>query len=70
MGKLIIITIVLVAIAILLLCVRIVLTKNGEFRSQHISQSKAMRERGISCATSTDRRDRSSANRKMNISEL
>lgn len=53
--KEILITIGFVALAVLLLCVRVILKKNGRFSSQHISQNKRMREKGIGCATSQDR---------------
>jgi hypothetical protein len=41
--------------AILLMGIKVFFTKNGEFPNTHIGRSKAMRERGISCATSQDR---------------
>lgn len=46
---------VMVGLAVLFLCVRILLKKGGKFGSQHIGQSKAMRDRGIHCAQSTDK---------------
>ena len=39
-------------LAMVLLCVRIILKKDGKFSSQHISENKRMREDGIHCATS------------------
>ncbi len=51
----VIIAIVLLAIAILLLGIRIFFVKNGKFPDTHIGSNKAMREKGISCATSQDR---------------
>ncbi len=59
MLKAIGIAIAAVAIAMLLLCVRVLLKKNGRFSSQHISQNKRMQERGIHCAVSQDREARS-----------
>lgn len=38
----------------LLLAVRILLKKNGRFVKTHVSQSKAMRERGVTCIQSQD----------------
>lgn len=38
----------------LFLCVRILFKKNGRFVKTHVSQSKAMRERGIGCVQSQD----------------
>lgn len=55
MIETILITVLLLASAILLLGVRIFFTKKGKFPNSHIGGSKAMRDRGISCATSQDR---------------
>jgi len=44
----------IVAIAVLLLGVRVFFTKRG-FPNIHIGSNKAMRERGIGCYTSQDR---------------
>ncbi|MFV0290950.1 MAG: hypothetical protein ACK5IJ_08685 [Mangrovibacterium sp.] len=49
------ITIVIIAIVFLGMSIRILLKKKGEFSSLHISQSKPMRDRGISCVQSQDR---------------
>lgn len=68
--KEILITTGLVALAMVLLCVRILLKKNGRFSSQHISENKKMRENGIHCATSQDSEARRDAHKKMNVDEL
>jgi len=44
----------LVALAMVGLCIRVLLKKNGRFSSQHIGGSKAMRERGIHCVNTQD----------------
>ncbi len=59
MLMIVLITIVIVAIAVLLLGVKIFFFKGGKFPSMHISANKEMRRRGITCAVSTDARDRS-----------
>ena len=46
---------VLLAVAMLFLCVRILTKKGGKFRSLHIGQSKPMRDRGIHCVQSMDK---------------
>lgn len=51
-------TAVFVALAMVLLCVRVLLKKGGRFHSLHIGQSKAMRERGIHCAQAQDYEER------------
>lgn len=56
--KTFIIILVLVAGSVLLLSVGVLLRKDHKFRSEHISQNKRMRERGIHCAVSQDREAR------------
>ena len=56
--------------AMLLLSVRVIVKKNGRFRSMHISDSKAMRERGIGCVQSQDRKARHENARKIDVKEL
>lgn len=46
--------VVLIGASMLMLCVRILLKKNGRFVKTHVSQSKAMRERGVTCVQSQD----------------
>lgn len=60
-------TLALVAIAGLLLGIQILLKKNGKFSSQHVGQSKAMRERGIHCLQT---QDRLAYNDKKNITDM
>ncbi len=57
-------------VAFLLLSVRIIVKRNGVFSSKHISQSKAMRDRGIGCATSQDREARKDDEKKIDVKEL
>lgn len=67
MAKLFIATLALVAIALLLLAVRVLIKKGGKFGMQHIGQSKAMRQRGIHCAQSTDKIEYAS---KLNVEDM
>ena len=60
----------LLLLAVALLSVRVILKKNGRFRSMHISDSRAMRERGIGCVQSQDREARRPQSNKLNIKEL
>ena len=57
MLKTILITIVIIAIVVLLLGFKVFFVKGGRFPSMHISSNKE-----ISCAVSTDARDRSRKN--------
>lgn len=68
-GKILIVT-GLLLLAVVLLSVRIIVKKNGRFRSMHISDSKAMRERGIGCVQSQDREARRPKGKKINVREL
>lgn len=49
---------ILVGIALVLLCIRIIIKKNGKFSSQHIGQNKALKAKGVSCAQSQDKQER------------
>ena len=52
------ITVLIIAICITLLCVKVIFKKNGKFSSQHIHDSKAMKDRGIHCVMDQDREAR------------
>ncbi len=54
----ILLTLAFVFIAFVLLAVKVLFVKNGRFPSLHISSNKAMRDKGIGCAVSTDAADR------------
>ena len=64
--KIILITILAIGIAVLLLSVGVLLRKDGQFRSEHISNNARMREDGIHCATSQDRAARKKQKLKIN----
>ena len=65
-----VVVIALVALSVVLLSVRVILKKNGKFSSQHISQSKAMRARGIDCVNTQDWKDRQQSGNKLRVSDL
>jgi hypothetical protein len=68
--KEIIIVIAALVLAMVLLCVRIILKKDGKFSSQHISENKRMREDGIHCATSQDRTARRNKTTKIDVHQM
>jgi hypothetical protein len=68
--KEIIYVILLVALAVILLSIRIILKKGGKFSSQHISENKRMKQDGISCATSQDRNARHNKKQKIDVHNL
>ena len=55
MIETLVISTLIIAIAMLLFLVRVLFVKQGEFKSQHIHDSEAMRERGIHCVMDQDR---------------
>ena len=70
MLKVVIITIIAIAISIVLLAIRIIIQKDGKFSSEHISQNQRMRQDGIHCATSQDREARKKQQKKLHINQL
>ena len=58
MVKVILLTIIIVAVSILLLCIKIFFVKDGRFTKTHIGDNPDMKKRGITCALSTDYADR------------
>ena len=68
MIEILLISTLIIAIAMAFFLVRVLFEKNGTFKSQHIHDSKAMRERGIHCVMDQDRemrrRSRTAVNEK------
>ncbi len=58
MIQIIIICTLIIAIAMAFLCVKVIFKRNGQFSSQHIHDSEAMRQRGIHCVLDQDREQR------------
>ena len=58
MIETLILTVLIIAIAMVLMSVKVILKKNGKFESQHIHDSAAMKERGIHCVIDQDREGR------------
>ncbi len=59
MMETLLLSVLIIAIAVVLLSVKVIFKKNGRFESQHIHDSKAMRDRGIHCVLDQDREARS-----------
>ena len=66
----ILITIILVFAAVFLLGFRIFSSKEGKFPNIHIGGSKALKDRGVSCATTQDSDARKANNRKIDVSKI
>ena len=53
-----IIVVILLGLSLVGLGISLLLKKNGKFPETHIGKNKAMKERGIHCANTTDRLER------------
>lgn len=62
--------IALLGAAMLLLCIRMLIKRDGRFSSEHISHNKRMRRDGIHCATSQDREARHTRPTKLDVKHL
>ena len=58
MIETLLISTLIIAIAMIFFLVRVLFVKDGEFKSQHIHDSEAMRQRGIHCVMDQDREQR------------
>ena len=63
MIKTLLLTLLIVAVAMVLFCVKLLFKKNGRFSSQHVHYNPALRKMGIHCVMDQDReaRDRNGA---------
>lgn len=52
------ITLFIVAVALVLLCVKLLLVKGGKFPNTHVGGNKAMQRKGIHCVKAQDREAR------------
>lgn len=55
MSKVILFSIIIIAFCVFFMAVQIIFKKHGHFPKTHVSSSKAMRKRGITCVQSQDR---------------
>lgn len=53
-----IIVVILIGLSLIGLGISLLVKKNGKFPETHIGKNKAMKERGITCANTTDRQER------------
>lgn len=51
-------SVLIIAIAMAFLAIKVIFLKDGTMSSQHIHDSKAMKERGIHCVMDQDREER------------
>lgn len=55
MLKVLLFTLLIIAISVALLAIKIIIKKNGRFPNIHVGGNKEMRKRGIKCAQSQDK---------------
>lgn len=58
------ISMLIIAIAVILLCVKIIIQKNGKFSSQHISDNSALKKRNIHCVLKQDKEERTARGKR------
>lgn len=58
MIETLLLSMLIIAIAVALLCVKLIVRKNGKFYSQHIHDNPALRKLGIHCVIEQDREAR------------
>lgn len=58
MLETILISVLIIAIAMILLCVRVIAKPNGKFQSMHIHDNKYLRQQGIHCVLDQDKEAR------------
>ncbi len=51
-------TVLIIAISIALLCIKVIVKRNGRFSSQHVHDNAALRKLGIHCVLDQDKEDR------------
>lgn len=54
MIETLLLTVLIIAIAMALLCVKVLLKKNGRFSSQHVHDNPGLRKQGIHCVMDQD----------------
>ncbi len=54
MLKLALISVIIIGMCIVMLCIEMIVKKNGSFPKSHVSQNKELRKRGITCVQSQD----------------
>lgn len=58
MIKLLLLTLLIVAVSVALLSVKVIIRKNGKFSSQHVHDNPGLRKQSIHCVMDQDREAR------------
>lgn len=62
MLKLALLCSLIIGLCVMMLCLGMILKKNGSFPKTHVSQNPEMRKRGITCVQSQDYKERHKQN--------
>ena len=60
MIKILLFSVLIIAISVALLSVKLIFRKNGKFSSQHVHDNPGLRKQGIHCVVDQDREARQS----------
>ena len=58
MIKILLFSVLIIAISVALLSVKLIFRKNGKFSSQHVHDNPGLRKQGIHCVVDQDRKAR------------
>lgn len=58
MLRTLLLSVLIIAISLVLLCVKLIFKKDGKFSSQHIHDNAGLRRKGIHCVIDQDREAR------------
>ncbi len=54
MTETLLLSVLIIAISIALLCIKVILIKGGKFSSQHVKDNPGLRKKGIHCVLDQD----------------
>jgi len=66
MAETLALSLLIIAIAVALLCVKMIFRKNGTFSSQHIHDNPGLRKQGIHCVIDQDKEARRTVSTAVN----
>lgn len=67
MIKTVLLSLAIVAVAVIFLSIKVLLKPKGKFSSQHVSDNPALRKKGIHCVMKQDKEARAAAEKKLKV---
>lgn len=67
MAEIFFVSVLIIAISVILLCIKIILRKGGNFSSQHVKDNPGLRKNKIHCVMEQDREDRKSKYGRLDV---